>query len=237
MSTADRERVMSDAELIRAWVGGWAVARAVTAPVAVDGGYRLDVGLPGHRVRYVFFDPDRPAEVVRTRTEPGTWIKTLAPIERVRPALTSAWTVGEPEYPMTGPLRRQSPAAPAGYTIEVETRDETTFGRLLAADGAVAAHGRIGVTGDTAVADQIHTDPAHRRRGLGSVVMTVLADAAAARGARTGVLVATAAGRELYRTLGWTQHGVLTAAWIPEQPTQAAEAAPEPASAQPRAAR
>ncbi|MGC0420842.1 GNAT family N-acetyltransferase [Embleya sp. AB8] len=215
-TTVHEDQSFSAAELVRAWVDGWAVARATTSPVEVPGGFRIEVGLPGHRVRYVLFDVERVAELARTRTAPGTWIKTHAPAERVRPALTPAWTVGEPEYPMTGPLRRADAEAPAGYTMEVEARDGTDFVRLLAADGAVAAHGRIAATGATAVADQVWTDPAHRRRGLGAVVMAALGDAAAARGARIGVLVASPAGRELYRSLGWTQRGELTAAWIPE---------------------
>ncbi|MET7299872.1 GNAT family N-acetyltransferase [Embleya sp. NPDC005575] len=233
MTTVVREHLpFPAAELVRAWVTGWAPARELPPPVEVAGGFRLHVGLPGHRVRYVLFDVDRVAELARTRTAPGTWIKVLAPAERVRQDLTPAWIVGEPEYPMTGPLRRATASAPSGYTIEVESTGEVILVRLRAADGDVAAYGRIAVTGETAVADRIGTEAAHRRRGLGSVVMTALGDAAAARGARTGVLVASSDGLALYSTLGWTRHGVLTPAWIPE---------PEPEStsapAQPRPAR
>ncbi|MFI1380803.1 GNAT family N-acetyltransferase [Embleya sp. NPDC020886] len=230
MTTTVREHLpFPAAELVRAWVTGWAPAREVPPPVEVAGGFRLQVGLPGHRVRYVLFDLDRVAELARTRTAPGTWIKVLAPVERVRAELTSAWTVGEPEYPMTGPLRRATVDVPSGYTIEIEPTGGVVQVRLRAADGAVAAHGWIAVTGETAVADQIGTDAAHRRRGLGSVVMTALGDAAAARGARTGVLVASPDGLALYRTLGWTQHGVLTAAWIPEPVREDDAAQPRPA--------
>ncbi|MYS81984.1 GNAT family N-acetyltransferase [Embleya scabrispora] len=233
MTTVVREHhPFSAAELIRAWVTGWAPAREVPPPVEVAGGFRLRVGLPGHRVRYVLFDIDRVAELARTRTAPGTWIKVLAPVERVRAELTSAWTVGVPEYAMSGPLRRATASAPSGYTIEVESMDEVVLVRVRATDGAVAAQGRIAVTGETAVADRIGTDAAHRRRGLGSVVMTTLGDAAAARGARTGVLVASADGLALYSTLGWTRHGVLTAAWIPEPESESASV-----PAQPRPAR
>ncbi|MFJ8742114.1 GNAT family N-acetyltransferase [Embleya sp. NPDC127516] len=216
MSTIDRERSISTAELIRAWVTGWAAARSVPAPVEAAGGFRLDVGLPEHRVRYVLHDVGHVAETARTRTDPGTWIKSFGPPERIGPELTPAWTIGDPEYVMTGPLRQAAVVPPSGYTIEVEPVGAVVFVRLLAGDGAVAASGRIGVTGETAVADQIRTDPAHRRRGLGSVLMTALGDAAAERGARTGVLVATPAGRALYTRLGWTLYGVLTPAWIPE---------------------
>ncbi|MFF7250344.1 GNAT family N-acetyltransferase [Embleya sp. NPDC008237] len=230
MTTVVREHLpFSAAELIRAWVTGWAPAREVPPPVEVAGGFRLHVGLPGHRVRYVLFDVERVAELARTRTAPGTWIKVLAPAEQLRPLLTPAWTVGEPEYPMTGPLRRATASVPSGYTLEVEPAGAVVLVRLRAADGTVAAHGRIAVTGETAVADRIGTDAAHRRRGLGSVVMTALGDAAAARGAHTGVLVASPDGYALYTTLGWTRHGVLTPAWIPEPAPDSVPAQPRPA--------
>ncbi|WP_406286342.1 GNAT family N-acetyltransferase [Embleya sp. NBC_00896] len=215
MSTIDQERAAARSDVVRAWVDGWAVARSVPAPIAVDGGFRLDVGLPGHLVRYVLFDVDAVAELALTRAEPGTWIKTAAPAEQVRSALTPTWTEGAPEYLMTTPLRRTRATAPAGYTIDVETRGGLTSACLLAADRTVAARGRVAVTGSTAVVDDVLTDPAHRRRGLGSVLMTRLADAAAEQGATTGVLVASPAGRELYRTLGWTLRSEITPAWIP----------------------
>jgi GNAT superfamily N-acetyltransferase len=47
------------------------------------------------------------------------------------------------------------------------------------ADGAFAARGKIAVTGPTAAVDQVKTDPAHQRRGLGRLVMRRLTGAAA----------------------------------------------------------
>ncbi|WP_433369326.1 GNAT family N-acetyltransferase [Streptosporangium sp. CA-115845] len=216
MSVIDQEQPTAVPDVVRAWVGGWAVSRSVRPPIKVTGGFRLDVGLPGHRVRYILFDVDQVAELALTRTAPGTWIKTSAPAERVVPLLTPAWTVGEPEYLMTVPLRRATALAPDGYTLHTATAGGITTVRIHDADGTTAASGRMGVAGPAAVADQILTDPAHRRRGLGSVVMTALGDAAAEQGATTGVLGASPDGLALYRTLGWTLCEVLTPAYIPE---------------------
>ncbi|MFJ4906032.1 GNAT family N-acetyltransferase [Streptomyces sp. NPDC093249] len=58
--------------------------------------------------------------------------------------------------------------------------------------------------------DRIETDPAHRRRGLGSNVMLTLEAAAAQAGAGTGVLAATVDGLALYDSLGWRHRGPLT---------------------------
>jgi ribosomal protein S18 acetylase RimI-like enzyme len=81
--------------------------------------------------------------------------------------------------------------------------------RVCSADGAVAARGQIAVTGSSAVVDQVETDPAHQRRGLGSLVMRTLANDAVARGASTGVLGASSEGRALYEALGWQVHAPL----------------------------
>ena len=69
--------------------------------------------------------------------------------------------------------------------------------------GAVVSSGRMAVFGEDAVADRIETDSAHRRRGLASAVMASLVEAAAARGARRGILIASIDGLRLYRSLGW----------------------------------
>lgn len=73
---------------------------------------------------------------------------------------------------------------------------------LAASDGSWAARGQIALPGATAVADQIETSPAHRRRGLGRFVMRTLAHVAAEQGAETGILGATPEGRALYESLG-----------------------------------
>ncbi|WKE70030.1 GNAT family N-acetyltransferase [Streptomyces sp. WP-1] len=57
---------------------------------------------------------------------------------------------------------------------------------------------------DTAcVFDRTVTAPAHRRRGLGTVMMGTLTGAAVGSGVPTGVLGATVQGRTLYEALGW----------------------------------
>ncbi|WP_127356693.1 GNAT family N-acetyltransferase [Actinacidiphila soli] len=63
---------------------------------------------------------------------------------------------------------------------------------------------------DAAVFDQIETSPAHRRKGLGSLVMRALANAAYDAGATTGVLGATVEGRALQESLGWRTDAPLT---------------------------
>ncbi|XUL91699.1 GNAT family N-acetyltransferase [Streptomyces galilaeus] len=108
------------------------------------------------------------------------------------------------------PTVRSRPEVPAGYRLRTWSRAGVTRALVRTEDGAFAARGQIAVTGSTAVVDQVETGPAHRRRGLGRLVMAVLADAAAGQGAVVGVLGATPEGRALYERVGWCVLAPLT---------------------------
>lgn len=94
-----------------------------------------------------------------------------------------------------------APEPPDGYAVEVIRADVIEV-RILR-DGEEAASGLIAVVGEDAVPHRIQTAPEHRRRGLGSVVMGVLAGEAVKAGATSGLLFATEDGLHLYRELGW----------------------------------
>ncbi|MGW5434869.1 GNAT family N-acetyltransferase [Streptomyces sp. NPDC004059] len=96
---------------------------------------------------------------------------------------------------------RHAPAAP--YEREVRTEGPVTVVSLHASSGEVAARGTSAVVGADAIPDRIETDAAHRRRGLGRAMMSALAEAAVAQGARTGLLIASEEGQRLYSSLGW----------------------------------
>lgn len=70
-------------------------------------------------------------------------------------------------------------------------------------DGEEAASGLMAVVGEDAVAHRISTEEAHRRRGLGSVVMGTLVREAVQDGAKTGLLFSSTDGVHLYGRLGW----------------------------------
>jgi hypothetical protein len=201
-------------EILGAWVRGWAVSRAAPEPVPEPDGYRIDVGLPGHRVRYLLRSPVAVAARARTVASPGTWLKTCGSRSAVLAGLTPAWTAGETEYLMAlaGPM--PPVAVPPPYSVAV-TGDGPVWEVLVTAGDAPAARGRVAVAGGVAVFDKIETKPAHQRRGLGRVVMHRLGVAA---GAETSVLLASAAGRELYRALGWRVVSEVVPAHVPEGP-------------------
>jgi GNAT superfamily N-acetyltransferase len=193
--------------LVEAWTKGWAIARGTPAPVGVPEGYRIDVGLPNHVMRYVL--PAHAPALAARLTEPGTWLKICANgIE-----LDTRWRVEPPEYLMSTRLASEPPAVAPEYELVVGEGAQVVD-VVVTHLGQVAARGKAALAGGYAVIDQVITEPDHRRRGLGTTVMQALAQAATSRGAATGVLVATADGRALYSRLGWRLESPVTAAWL-----------------------
>ncbi|WP_405009407.1 GNAT family N-acetyltransferase [Kitasatospora sp. NBC_01539] len=199
-------------ELMRSWVDGWTVSRRAPKPVDEPWGLSIQVGLPTQAVRHVLLDADVETArgLVDAITEPATWIKAFLEPDVMEPWFSPAWEPTDPGFLMAVDLRPSVTRAPDGYTATAETADDVVSVRILTADGALAARGRIGLTGAACVFDQIVTEEAHRRRGLGTVVMGALTDAAVRHGAATGILGATVQGRALYETLGWKVHAPLT---------------------------
>ncbi|MFE1772032.1 GNAT family N-acetyltransferase [Streptomyces sp. NPDC059008] len=202
-------------ELVRTWAAGWAVSRATPPPSERPWGCCLDVGRPDQVARHVL--PEAHEAAVRAAaasvTVPHTWLKVPMDPDGIGPWLPAGWVVdkGEAGHLMAADLTATDPVAPAGYTVSLETRAGVTYVQVHSADGELAAQGQQAVLGRAAVVDRVVTQEAHRRRGLGGLVMCTLADHAAAEGATLGVLGATDEGRALYETLGWKTHAPLAA--------------------------
>ncbi|MFJ6636314.1 GNAT family N-acetyltransferase [Streptomyces sp. NPDC091376] len=196
---------LSITETIRAWVDGWVVSRGAAEPVGEPWGVTVDVGLPRHTTRHVLTDNSERSvrEVAATARMPGRWLKVFEEQERVLEWLGPDWTPDEPGFLMTAALTRKETDVGAGHRLRTWTRDGVTRVLVTTADGAFAARGQIATRGTTAVVDQIETAAGHRRKGLGSLVMRTLQNAAVERGATAGVLGGTPDGQALYTALGW----------------------------------
>ncbi|WP_457418837.1 GNAT family N-acetyltransferase [Roseateles sp. P5_E7] len=201
------------AEVAKAWVDGWVLSRQT--PAATDHGSHLTilVGAPGHSVRHVFtaFSAETVQRLAHGPCADGTWLKVMAPQHAVKPLLPSHWQVHEHEYLMHTPLGGAMPTSHAPR-VDLERRGDVVTATLLGADGAVAARAKAAVIGTAAVFDQVVTEPQHRRKGYGALLMSRLAAECRARGATRGILVAIDAGRLLYSALGWAVVAEVTAA-------------------------
>lgn len=161
-------------EIVRAWVEGWAIARGTTAPVAVEGGFRIDVGWPDQRVRYVFpaLNPTRLHDLAASLKPPAAFIKVCCAPGLVSPLLPVNWVLQDPRYMMTLPLsgagaRGEAVEVPIGYRVTTERDGAVITVALYDDQNNVAANGSIALNGRYAIVDQIGTHVDHRRRGLG----------------------------------------------------------------------
>ncbi|MEV6838338.1 GNAT family N-acetyltransferase [Streptomyces sp. NPDC051133] len=205
------------AEAVRAWVEGWAASRCAAEPTPHSWGFTIDVGLAKEVARHVLTDADEATvrELAGDTTVTGVPLKTFVPPETLKAWLPPGWVLLDGHAGlMAASLSavEAPPGLPDGYRLHSWHRAGVTRVVVRAADGAFAARGQIAVTGPTAAVDQVETDAAHQRRGLGRVVMGTLAEAAARQGARTAVLGATVQGRALYEALGWKVVAPMSAA-------------------------
>lgn len=220
-------------ELVRRWQRGWGLCRGLPPARQLEWnetviGLEAVLGLPG-RAREVFTLSDEP-EVVRelvAEVGPDTWVtvtttqqedQVAAQLTELgfevfaeRKALMSIALADHPDAAASPEYRVELATAAPEYGVELAAAGPE-YGvvdgtlecvRVVHRSGVVAARGMAAVVGEDVVMHDIQTDPDHRRRGLGSVVMATLSRRAIERGATTGLLMATTDGVQLYRRLGW----------------------------------
>jgi GNAT superfamily N-acetyltransferase len=193
-------------ELVERWHRGWIAADGLTSEYR-DGYLVVHVNRPRRVYEWIATDDAEAAAMARIVAASGepNWLsvptnaraKVLADLE------AGGMVVARPDETFMRCVLADHPPAdpPAGYEVEV-TRNSIIEVRVLK-DGEQAASGLMAVVGEDAVAHRIETADAHRRRGLGSVVMGTLAREAVQDGARTGLLFSSTEGVHLYRKLGW----------------------------------
>lgn len=207
-----------DPELLRIWVEGWTRARETLPPVAVRGGYRVEVGWPDQLRRYVFAGLDAAVETLdRSAAMPWVHVKACVPREALAAALPPGWVMQDPHWMMVveGRMAVDPVPLPARLSLLVEERPTVDVVRIVTETGDVAASGYVAFVEDQAIYDRIVTHEDWRRQGLGRAVMAALDRIAAERGIDRGILVATDDGRRLYELIGWRHHAPYAGALLP----------------------
>lgn len=193
---------------VRRWLAAWTIARDLAPAVEVPGGFRVTLALPGRHHEFMAPDPnDLPALTAALKAAEPSWLTAFttdpAGIEVALKA-EGLDLFTEPETFMRTTLRDRPQRLPTnGYGVTTTADGPVIRATVTTPDGTVAASGLMAVANTDAVAHEIRTEEAQRRRGLGGVVMTALGEAAIAQGATTGLLIASAAGEGLYTSLGW----------------------------------
>jgi GNAT superfamily N-acetyltransferase len=201
--------------MLREWVAGRSLARGLPSPVEDRGSLRVDTRGPAEHCRWIFAAPAAEIAVLaRSIEESGRLIKVCGSAEELRALVPALWQVESTGWFMARPATQAAePRLPAGYSAQVERAGDARHVEIRVEDGALAASGHGGQTARAFVYDRIATDAAHRRKGLGTALMAILA------GERTvadsdDLLVATDAGRALYEKLGWEVLSPYATAWI-----------------------
>lgn len=200
---------MTTEELARCWAAAWAHTRGL-ALGEVAGWPLVYVGSASRTTEIVCAEPDLEtwaALVGQVVGDPTAMLRVVSPHpDRYVAELPVGVRVDRDDETLML-LHQGTVMAPpeldvTSYDVDREDNGDRLTIRLVT-DGRVAAEGTAGLLGQDAVFDMVETTPAFRHRGLASWVMHELSRTMAARGAGTGLLVATAEGVGLYRRLGW----------------------------------
>lgn len=198
-------------DLIRRWQEPWGAIRGLPPAERTADGLRAKLGLPGRVYELLVFDEGDRVRRLAAETAAAsvaTWLTVFT--TRPESAEVAMKEGGLPPAPyrerfMSIALADHPDAvAPAPYELQVERNGRVIHARLRLPNGEVAAYGHAAVNGPDAAVHDVRTLDEHQRRGLGRVVMAALARHAAADGATTAYLTASAAGERLYLALGWT---------------------------------
>lgn len=205
-------------DIIKKWLTGWSLSRELPLPVKYKSGYKVNVGYPEQKARYVFTEPNKDfTDLAETITEPWIYLKVCAPPYSFKESLPPGWIIQPQGYIMVNnQLMSEKPIELENkYIIQSEGYNATTVIKIIADNGDLAAIGRIIIVDDLAIYDRISTDINHRRKGLATVVMKELEKIALSMGVRNNFLVATGEGKLLYESLGWKLYCLYTSVVIP----------------------
>lgn len=202
-------------DLINRWHLGWRASRGLPAAQVTEDALWSHCAQAGREYEvFALHADDDPASVSRLAAQvlaakQHTWL-TVATNQSARTAAAveaaGLELLHRSEWLMTADLPRhpcRAAETPDGYACDIRSEGDAITVSIHDRTGDLAARGQIGLAGTDAVPDRIETMPAHRRRGLGRIVMGRLTAEAVARGARTGLLIASADGQQLYSRLGW----------------------------------
>ncbi|KQQ05570.1 hypothetical protein ASF42_03100 [Rathayibacter sp. Leaf294] len=187
--------------LVDRWVEGWCDSRRMLGRRDGDG-WLVEVAADTRSRESISAAPSLAElhRLVALTTAPDVWLTLVGDLDAQHLAAVAALDpVTSGERMMTAGILPAE--VPQRVSIEVDGR---VAHARIEVEGAPAARGQAAVRGGDVVFDRIETVPEFRRRGFGALVMTGLGAWAAENDATTGLLMASASGRRLYESLGWS---------------------------------
>ena len=205
----------ADPALVEAWLTARSISRGLPWPVADHGGLRVDSNqLEEHR-RYIFAQPGEGLRQLGAEVEePFVHIKLCRPAAQLMGLLPDRWKLLSDHFMLVWDEPSAAVSLPDGYTLAVAYEGDVVVATINDAAGELAAYGRAVEHGGAFIFDQIRTEEAHRRRGLGSALMGALLSTRKSSASRP-ILTATHDGRALYHRLGFRDYCHWPTAVIP----------------------
>jgi GNAT superfamily N-acetyltransferase len=202
-----------DPALVRGWLAARSLARGLPAPVDDPGGWRVDTGSATERRRHLFAAPGPGlAHLAASIDEPAVFLKLCADAATLRALLPARWSITDANRMMVTDTAPAPPEPlPTGYTATTMQDAGVTYVAITAPAGDLAASGYAAEPDGIFVYDRIVTAEAHRRRGLGRALMSLLGATRRSPLSRQ-VLTATDMGAALYASLGWRVYCPYTSA-------------------------
>lgn len=211
-----KEKISSD--IIEKWLMGWSLSREKPLPVKYKSGFKIEVGDPEQKSRYIFTEPNEDFfQLTQQIDEPWVFLKVCASSDEFKNNIPDKWKVWPQGYMMScfQPMHISNMSLHKDYQLEYDHYNSTSVVKILTKTGEPASIGRVAIFENTAVYDRISTESNHRRKGLASFLMRELEKIALSQGGSNSLLVATEEGRSLYESLGWELYSLFTSIVIP----------------------
>lgn len=206
-------------DTIEKWLKGWCLSRELPLPVTFKSGFKVEVGYPNQKTRYVFPELNEDfIELIASINDPWVYLKVCASLEEIKKQISEKWEIQPQGYMMSCSHSMNIPdiSLHQDYQLEYESYNSTSVVKILTKEGELASTGRLVLVNDLAVYDRISTENNHQRKGLATFLMKELEKIALSKGVVNNFLVATEAGKTLYQSLGWKIESLYTSIVIPE---------------------
>lgn len=204
-------------ELIFNWLCAWSVSRRLPLPTPYKSGYKVEVGYPNQKTRYVFPELNQDFFQLANETgEPWIYLKFCGTPESIIDKIPSRWEIQPQGYMMFcfGKMKETKAELDHDYILNIESSEYGYLAQILTVNGEVASESRLILVNDLAVYDRVITNENHKRKGLASILMRELEKIAVSKGVHKNFLVATEQGKFLYEKLGWKVYCLYTSVVI-----------------------
>lgn len=204
-------------DLILTWLKAWCISRNLPLPAEYQSGFKVDVGYPDQKQRYVFSElNDDFFQLSNEIDDPWVYLKFCGSPEDIKNKIPAKWEVQPQGYMMYcfESMKDIDLELSDDYHLKIQFLNSVFIAQILTGDNKIASEGRLILIDDVAVYDRIVTHENHKRKGLASILMKELENITVSNGIRKNFLVATGQGKFLYEKLGWKLYTLYTSVVI-----------------------